>query len=395
MKRLLSLVLLLALIASPAGFAVTDKIPVKTLKLVTTIPDPDDVAGIVVLGTTIVVYGTKVDKSFARAIDTSGQELWNVSLDPDSASIATAGAVDSGGNIWIAGSTSRLRASATPTPTATPLNPDGVVATPEVFSADLNAVALWKIPAGSTKPTLYSAQASSPVLITSIALDKTGISLVGYIESQRGSSGFVISANLLGEFGKSILVGRTSTTLDAVVRHSDGSLTVTGASGEKLGGKKLSGIIDGVIIKISKVGTVTSVVRSSAPKAKRNWTSATSSLLLGGEVMTGEKIESAVTKFSNSYAPVWTNRFSSTGPTFTVGSDYALFESTGKIPQVRGWAPNAARPLLLSFDGKGMITGAYSVPTDQNKVFGALYSRNLGLLCLTSNSEAISIFTFN
>ena len=395
MKRLVSLILLLSLIASPAGFAVTKKIPVKSLKLITTIPDPDDVAGIVVFGTTIVVYGTKMDKSFARAIDTSGQELWNVSLDPDSASIATAGAVDSAGNIWIAGSTSRLRASATPTPTATPLNPDSVVATPEIFSADLNAVALWKIPAGSTKPTLYSAQASSPVLITSIALNETGISLVGYIESQRGSSGFIISANLLGEFGKSILIGKTSTTLDAVVRHSDGSLTVTGASGEKLGGKKLLGIIDGVIIRISKVSTVISVVRSSAPKAKRNWTSATSSLLLGGEVMIGEKSESAITKFSNAYAPLWTNRFSSTGTTFTVGSAYAFFESTGKIPQVSGWAPSAARPLLLSFDGKGRITGAFSVPTDQNKVLGALYSKNLGLLCLTSNSEAISIFTFN
>ena len=395
MKRLLSLVLLLSLIASPAGFAVIKKIPVKTLKLVTTIPNPDDVAGIVVFGTTIVVYGTKLDKSFARAIDTSGQELWNVSLDPDSVSIATVGAVDSAGNIWIAGSTSHLRASATPTTAATPLNPDSVVAPPEIFSADLNVIALWKIPAGSTKPTLYSAQASSPVLITSIALNETGISLVGYIESQRGSSGFIISANLLGEFGTSILIGKTSTTLDAVVRHSDGSLTVTGASGEKLGGKKLAGIIDGVIIKISKVGTVISVVRSSAPKAKRNWTSATSSLLLGGEVMTGEKSESAVTKFSSAYAPLWTNRFSSTGVIFTVGSVYAFFESTGKIPQVSGWSPSAARPLLLSFDGKGRITGAFSVPTDQKEVLGALYSRNLGLLCLTSNSEAISIFTFN
>lgn len=395
MKRLLSLLLIASLTASPAGFAVTKKIPVKALKLMTTITNPDDVAGIVVSGKTIVIYGTKVDKSFARAIDTSGNELWNIPLDPASSSIATAGAVDSAGNIWIAGSTSLHRAVPTPLPSAAPLNPDNVVVPNAAFSANLDVVALWKIPVGTSTPTLYSAQASSPVLITSIAIDKTGISLAGIKESQRGISGFVISANLLGEFGKSILVGRTSTTLDAVVRHNNGSLTVTGASSETLGGKKLAGSIDGVIIRISKIGALTSVVRSSAPKAKRNWNSATSTLLLGGEVKTGTKIESAITKFSNAYAPNWTYRFLSSGPTFTVGSTYGFFTSTGLIPQLRGWAPKNARPILLTFNSVGMINGAYSAPTDQSEVLGALYSKELGLLCLTSSTEAISIFSLS
>lgn len=379
--------------ASPAGFAVTKKIPVKALKLITTIANPDDVAGIVISAKTIVIYGTKVDKSFARAIDTSGNELWNIPLDPVSPSIAMAGAVDNAGNIWIAGSTSLLRVVPTPLPSVTPLNPDGIVVPSEVFLSDLNVVALWKIPVGTSTPILYSAQQSSPVLITAISIDKNGISLAGINESQKGSSGFVLSANLLGEFGKSISIGTASTTLDAVVRHSDGSLTVTGASAETLGGKKLVGIIDGVIIRISKAGTVTSVVRSSALKAKRNWNSATSTLLLGGEVKTGVKIESTVTKFSNKYVPSWTYRFSSTGPTFTVGSTYGFFASTGLIPQLSGWVPKNPRPLLLTFGGTGEINGAYSAPTDQREVLGALYSKDLGVLCLTAGAEMISIFT--
>lgn len=393
MKRLLSLILIASLLALPAGFAETKKIPVKVLKLLTTITNPDDVAGILVSGKTIVIYGTKVDKSFASAIDTSGSELWNIPLDPNSPSIATAGAVDNAGNIWIAGSTSLLRAVPTPLPSATPLNPDNVVAPNAAFLPNLDAVALWKIPVGTSTPILFTVQQSSPVLITSIAVNKNGISLAGIIESQKGSSGFVISANLLGEFGKSILIGKASTTLDAVVRHSDGSLTVTGASAETLSRKKLAGIIDGVIIRISEAGTVTSVVRSSALKAKRNWSSATSTLLLGGEVKTGTKIESAITKFSSRYVPGWTYRFSSTGPTFTVGSTYAFFASTGQIRQIKGWAPKKGRPLLLSFSGTGVINDAYSVPIDQSEVLGALSSKDLGVLCLTSSAEAISIFT--
>lgn len=393
MKRFLTLVLISTLVATPSTQAAPKKIAVKALKLVTTVSNKEEVAGFVVSGKTIIIFGTSVDKSFARAIDINGQELWNIPLDPNSPSIASAGAVDSAGNIWIAGSTSLLRPTPVPSATLTPLNPDSVVNIPDKFSSDLSAVAIWKIPAGTSGPILYTAQQSAPVLITAITADKNGITLVGLTQSAKGSSGFIISANAVGDFGKPILIGTTSTTLDAVVRHSDGSLTVVGASAEALGGKKLVGSIDGVVIKISKTNTILSVVRSSAPKAERNWSSATSTLLLGGSVVTGVKTESAVTKFSNSHVPIWTYRFKSTGSTFTLGSTYAFFVSKGAIPQLNNWVPKSPQPILLTFDTKGLISGAFSAAIDQREVVGLSSSKELGVVCLTASAEAISIFT--
>ena len=393
MKRFLSLVLISSLLFIPSTYAAPSKIAVKALKLITTINSNEDIAGFVVSGKTIILFGTAVDRSFVRAVDINGVELWRASLDPDSPSIATAGAVDGAGNIWIAGSTSLLRPTPVPSTSVTPLNPDNVVNSPDIFNAELNAVALWKIPTGTSVPTLFSAQQSASVLITGISVDKSGVSLVGLTQSPQGSAGFVISTNELGEFGKPLLIGAKSTTLDAVVRHSDSTLSVTGSSAETIAGKKLAGVIDGVIIRISKTNSILKVVRSSAIKAVRSWSSATSTLLLGGSITTGSKIESAVTKFSNTYVPAWTYRFLSTGPVFTLGSTYAFLNSTGTITQLSNWKPKKSQPILLNFDSKGVIIGAFSAPIDQQEVIGLVKSKELGVLCMAVNSELLSIYT--
>ncbi len=380
------------LVATPTASAAPKKIEVKALKLVATISSKDDVAGFVLSARSVILFGTAMNRSFARAVDSNAQELWRIALEPNSPSIATTGAVDSAGNIWIAGSTSLLRPTIAPTPTSSPLNPDGVVNIPNSFNPALDAVALWKIPVGTTTAILYSAAQGAPVLITGIALDKNGVSLVGLIQSIKGSSGFVINSNTSGEFSKPLLIGTSSTTLDAVVRHDDATLTVVGASGESLGGKKTVGTVDGVIIKISKSNTIQSVVRSSAPKAQRNWSSASPKLLLGGDVITGAKIESAVTKFSSSYTPLWTYRFSSTGPVFTLGSTYALFFSTAAITQLSIKAPQKPAPILLAFDAKGLITQAFSTPVEVRNIIGLSTNKELGIICMTSNSDSLSIF---
>lgn len=380
------------LVATPTASAAPKKIEVKALKLVATISSKDDVAGFVLSARSVILFGTAMNRSFARAVDSNAQELWRIALEPNSPSIATTGAVDSAGNIWIAGSTSLLRPTIAPTPTSSPLNPDGVVNIPNSFNPALDAVALWKIPVGTTTAILYSAAQSAPVLITGIALDKNGVSLVGLIQSIKGSSGFVINSNTSGEFSKPLLIGTSSTTLDAVVRHDDATLTVVGASGESLGGKKTVGTVDGVIIKISKSNTIQSVVRSSAPKAQRNWSSASPKLLLGGDVITGAKIESAVTKFSSSYTPLWTYRFSSTGPVFTLGSTYALFLSTAAITQLSITAPQKPAPILLAFDAKGLITKAFSTSVEVRNIIGLSTNKELGIICMTSNSDSLSIF---
>jgi len=391
-KRLLSLVCITCLLFVSNISAAPALITVKDLKLVATIGTPDEVSGVVTSGSSIVTYGTKFEKSYARAINISGEELWTIDLDPEFHSLASAATTDASGNVWIGGSISQSTLTPTPAPLSSALNPDNVTSLPQDVDLSLKSIVLWRIDQSTHAVSSFTLPQKAPVLITSLAADKNGATLVGITST---NVGFVVSANLLGEFGKPTLIGKSSTTLDAVVRNNDGSLTVVGASSETLNGKKLVGITDGVIIKISKTGGLLTVVRSSAAKAVRNWNSASSSLLLGGQVITGSKTESAITKFSSTYVPIWTYRFMSTGTAFTSGATSAFFVSSGKISQIATWTPKSARPILLTFDSKGTIIGANSAPTNQREVLGLVTSKILGVLCISASKEAISIYTPN
>ena len=388
MKRLLSLVVISSLFFTPLASAAPKKPVVKSLKLLTVVSNIDEFAGLVTSGKTIIVYGNKGDKSFAKALDLSGKELWNIELDKASPSVATAAAVDSTGIIWLAGSTSLARATPAPSPSVSVLNPDKTIPVADIFSADLDAFSLWSLNPTTQSLAQYTLQLSSPVLINAIAVDKNGITAVG-------TSGTIINADLTGKIAQPIAVGTELTVFESVVKSADGFMTVVGSSGETLGGKKLAGKVDGVIIKVSKAGKLLTVVRSSAPKASRNWLSATNSLLLGGEVVTGVKVESAITKFSSSFVPSWTYRFASAGKVFTASSTYAFFQSKGAVTQLANWTPKSPHGLLLTFDAKGVITAGYSAPTEQKDVLGLHVSKDLGVLCITSSAETVSIFTLN
>lgn len=388
MKRLLSLVVISSLFFTPLASAAPKKPVVKSLKLLTVVSNIDEFAGLVTSGKTIIVYGNRGDKSFAKALDLTGKELWNIELDKASPSVATAAAVDSTGIIWLAGSTSLARATPAPSPSVSALNPDKTIPVADIFSADLNAFSLWSLNPTTQSLAQYTLQLSSPVLINAIAVDKNGITAVG-------TSGTIINADLTGKIAQPIAVGTELTVFESVVKSADGSMTVVGSSGETLGGKKLAGKVDGVVIKVSKAGKLLTVVRSSAPKASRNWLSATNSLLLGGEVVTGVKVESAITKFSSSFVPSWTYRFASAGKVFTASSTYAFFQSKGAVTQLANWTPKSPHGLLLTFDAKGVITAGYSAPTEQKDVLGLHVSKDLGVLCITSSAETVSIFTIN
>ena len=392
MKRFVAIVVLALLVIAPVSQAAPKKITVKPLQLLTTIGTPDEVSGAVVSGKSIIVFGTKALKAYARAIDKSGKELWNLSLDQSAASIATAAAVDSAGDIWIAGATPLALGLNPPAPTATPVNPDNAAIPPSVFISDLQAVTMWKVSAAGVLMSTNTLPTSSVLFPTAIAVDKNGASVVGIIANNKGNAGFLTNTDLAGAFSKLLQIGVASTTADAVVRHGDGSFTVAGSSSETLGGKKVAGITDGILIKISKALKITSVVRSSVAKGKRIWNSASNSLLLAGEVVAGGKTESAITKFSLAYAPTWTYRFASTGPTLSASSTQAFFISTGAVAQLN-WNPKTPTPLLLTFDSKGLITAADSGPIGQKEVLGLLISKELGVLALTSGAESVSIFT--
>ena len=319
--------------------------------------------------------------------------MWNLSLDQSAASIATAAAVDSVGDIWIVGATP-MAMGLIPPSTATPLNPDNAVIPPNVFVGDLHAVTIWKISAAGSLIFTNTLPTSNVLFPTAINVDKSGASVVGIMATEKGNAGFLANTDTAGVFSKLLQIGVSSTTADALVRHSDGTLTVAGSSAETLAGKKVAGIADGVLIKVSKALKITSVVRSSVAKGKRIWNSASNSLLLSGEVSAAGKTETAVTKFSIAYAPTWTYRFPSTGPAVSGSANQTFFISTAAISQLI-WSPKSPTPLLLTFDSKGVITAADSAPVGQREVLSVLNSKELGVLALTSSAESVSIFTPN
>ena len=392
MKRFVAFVVLASLLIAPVSQAAPKKISVKPMQLLTTLGSPEEVSGVVASGKSIIIFGTKASKAYARAIDPTGKELWNLWLDQSAASIATAAAADAAGDIWIAGATPLALGATTPTPTTTPLNPDNAVIPPSVFIGDLQAVTVWKVSATGALLFTNTLPTSSVVFPTSITVDKNGASVVGIMSSDKGNAGFLANVDTAGVFSKLLQIGAVSTTAESVVRHGDGTFTVAGSSSETLAGKKVVGTTDGILVKVSKALKITSVVRSSIAKGKRIWNSASSLLLLAGEVVAAATTESAITKFTPTYAPTWTYRFASTGPALSASANQAFFISTGAIAQLN-WNPKTPTPLLLTFDSKGLITAADSGPVGQKEVLGLLISKEFGVLALTSSAESVSIFT--
>jgi hypothetical protein len=394
-KRFITLTVVALLAITPTAQAVSKKITVNSLKLLTTIGAPSEVSGVVVSGKNLIVYGTQNSRAYVKALDVNGTELWKIQLDQSQGSVATAAAVDAVGDIWIAGSTP-LAASSAVTPSGTTqatINPDNAVIPAPTLVGDLKALTIWKVSATGVVGSPSILPSSHVILPTALLIEKAGLIIVGSLASEKTNAGFIVSLTS-GVFSKLLQIGSLSTTIESVSRNADGTFTLVGSSGETIAGKKLVGLIDGVIVRVSKDLKIVSAVRSSISKGKRIWNSTTASLLLGGEVVVGSKSEVAVTKFSSRYLPTWTFRFTGTGPAFTIGSTQLLFLSSGTVPAL-AWNPKAPTPLLITFNSKGVISGADSAPIGQRLLIGSLESKDLGPLVVTSSADIVSIFIRN
>jgi hypothetical protein len=393
MKRLIALFVISFLVITPNAQAVPKKITVNPLKLLTTIGSPTEVSGVVVSGKNFIVIGTQNSKAYVRALDSNGNELWKLQLDQSQASIASAAVVDGVGDIWIAGATPVAAVTPTGTTTAS-INPDNAIIPTSTFISDLKTLTIWKVSSVGTLLSTNSLPMSNSVLPTSITLDDSGLAIVGSIAGEKINAGFINFMNSSGLFSKTLQIGSASTTIESVTRNSDKTFTLVGSSAETIAGKKLAGLIDGIIIKVTKSLKITSVVRSSISKGKRIWNSTTSSLLLGGEVVVGKKSEVAVTKFSSRYVPTWTHRYPGTGPAFTSGSTQLLFLSNAAIPELV-WNPKTPTALLITFNSKGVISAADNAPAGQRLLVGSLESKDLGPVVVTSSADIVSIFIRN
>jgi len=390
MKRF-ALFLALLLVGIMPAVAAPKSVAVKKLSIIATV----SAEAMVVTGKTIVTVSNTdgVNSNILlTGMDISGTQLWQKTIDSGVDEVALASAVDPLGNVWLAGASSVLAAVESATAPIQAENPDGVIAEPVTkLRADMNLLTLWKVsPLGDLLGT-YTLSQSAPALINAISVNANGVSIVGQLLDKP----FVLSATSTGVFGKVLSIGTSKTALNTVVRHTDGSVSVFGSSAETLAGKKLAGVRDGVLIRVSKTGAIASVVRSSAPKANRAWLSADSTLALTGFVKSGKIIETAFTKFTMAFAPTWTMRVPSLGTSTVLTSantTYGAISSSSAVTGVIGWKPTSASVLLLALSNKGVIAGAYG-SSEISEPISLSYSKELGLVGLAKTAtQTVALF---
>ncbi|MEN9687413.1 MAG: hypothetical protein RL381_425 [Actinomycetota bacterium] len=378
MKRLaLSIALILAV--TPHSTAAPKSVTLKKINLVATTSSTERVF---VTGKSIILMGTSEGPNSniqLAAVDAQGIQQWQKIIDSGVDEVALVGAIDQSGNLWIAGASSTPLAVESGTAQVAAENPDGVVSEPVAnIRNDLTLLTLWKVSSSGELLATYSQAQIAPPLVTALSVNASGATIIGSLREKP----FVISATSTGVFGKAVTIGTSKTLLNSVIRNSDGSASIFGASSEALFGKKLAGVRDGVLLKVSKSGAITTLVRSSAPKADRAWLASSTKLALTGYVKTGSAIESAFTQFSSAFAPQWTLRIPSLGNSsiVTAGTTtYGALATKSAIAGVLGWKPTAPSVAVLAFDSKGAISAAFG-SSEITEIISLGYSKELGVI---------------
>ena len=393
MKFLAVFIAALLAFSTPAE-AAQKRVAVKKIEKIATLPTAEL---LLASGSSIITVGnieSATSDISLSALNSDGTPSWSLNLDSGLDEIAMAATPDSAGNIWLAGFSATTVVEETTTPTVVAENPDSVLVEPsQPTRSDLNRLTLWKVTSNGQLEASYYSSENLPGIINSISVSKSGLSILG----QYNQRSFIQVMSLSGSFGALAYIGTSKTFLNAIVRNSDGSSSVFGYSTETLGGKKLAAKQDGVLIKVSKSGSLTSVVRSSAIKAERSWLSADSNFLLSGYVKVGKKIESAITKFTPTFAPTWTLRVPSAGESLAITAgktSIAAVNSTAPVTSLIGWKPTKPSLLLLSFDAKGLIIAAKG-SADLGAPLALTYSKELGVFGLAKASDgAVTLFKF-
>lgn len=391
MKRALLLVLC-TFLAIPSATAANKPVAVQLGSIYSA---PVGTEAFVVNGKTAIFLqdaNTKTADVLLTAIDITGLQLWQKTIDSGVDEVATSITSDSLGNIWIAGSAALARPAESRTAVVGIDNPDAVaIDTSTALRTDMNQIALWKVSSsGELLGTYLSAQKNVPEIV-GISATNSGVSIIGNIDGKP----FLITA-ASGQFGKLLTIGSNKTEFNAVARNSDGSTSIFGSSAETLMGKKVAGIRDGILLKVSKAGTVALLVRSSAINASRSWVSGDSANLTSGPVVTGKVTETAITKFGSTFAPIWTLRVPGTGRSTTLsanGNSYLAFTSKGSITGITGWKPATPSLMVITFDSKGQIKAATALPGLVTPL-SLQYSVARGVSGLATSADGtVSIFT--
>ncbi|CAN2218682.1 hypothetical protein MCETARE7_01170 [Candidatus Nanopelagicaceae bacterium] len=385
MKRI-ALLLVISITLMPTAEAVQKKVAVKKVTTVLSVPGAEMLAVSASSIITIATVDSQTTDIALSAVDGTGVSLWQKVIDSGVDEVAMATTVDGAANVWLAGFSSQVKSVSTETASVVAENPDAItVEAAEELRGDLNVLSVWKISSMGELLGTYTSQYDLPGLINSISVNKSGLSIVGVLSEKP----FLQNMSAAGEFSQQVSIGSSKTVINSVIRNSDGSSSLFGSSTETLGGKKLAGVRDGVLVKTSKSGAISSVVRSSAIKGDRSWISADSSLLLSGYVKTGKTTETAITKFTSTFAPTWTIRFASIGQSRAItgaGISYAAMGSKSAIASITGWKPSKAQLLVVALDSKGVMTGAFG-SSELSEPLALAYSKELGIVGLALNAD--------
>jgi len=391
-KNLLKKYLVPVVIASVAMTSVAQGAPKSvSMKALKVFSQSSSAEAIVANSKAIFTYENIVGLSSdikVRAIDFTGTEIWSKTVDSGLDELATAMAIDSQGTLWLVGNIATAPQPDTATATTGALNPDGIeVENIQPLRPDMKNISVWQISA--TGEVIGQSSIATVALVDGISVSSSGLSIL----ASRDNEPFLITLSQ-GKFSKELKIGSAKTKLSAITRSSDGTTYLVGSSSETLGGKKLIGRADGILIKAAKTGSIASVVRSSAPKAVRDWQSTTSSLFVTGSVKSGTTVESAITKFNSSFVPTWTTRISSTGRTLASsgasGSFYAILEPTSAIKGVTGFKAVKGQSAVLQFDSKGLLISAFT-SAELTSAIAATYSNTAGLFLLTVDGKILQV----
>ncbi len=377
-----------AVALAPSAGAAPKAVAIKQLVQIT---QDATAEAMVVTSKYILTYANIVGQSAdikVRAIDFAGTEIWAKTIDSGWDEVATAITVDAQGSIWLAGNSAAAPNAETTTAATGALNPDSIVIeSTTTLRPDMKNIALWQLSSTGDLLSQTNSTTLQPAIVDAISANVTGISVL----LSRDAGQTLVSVKG-GAFGKELALGTAKSKFKTALRGSDGSTYLFGSSSETLGGKKLVGGVDGILMKVSKTGTIASVVRSSTPNAIRDWQSATASLFLTGVVKSGATTETAVTKFTSVFAPTWTSRFASTGFSLATlgasGSVFAIFEPTALLKGVSSFKVVKGQSVALQFDSKGAISGAFTSPV-LNSPISTGYSSDGGLIVLTSTGTIL------
>ena len=346
--------------------------PIAPLTIVKAIPMDQDIAGMLVGDTAIYLFGNTPTGGYVTALNKDGSQKWLHSFSDLTAFTISAGTLDANGDIWLTGaSAAPIAISAPVNPSPTAANPDGVIIGDEgAIRPDLNNLTLWKVSSAGTGAGKYQLPLTAPVLPTSLSVNKSGISIVAW----QSAGSLFVTTDLSGKFGKPLRVGKTTTTLDKVIRNSDGTSILLGSGTELFLGNKAIGVRDGLIVKVDATPKIVQSVRSGEKGATRNWASATSSLLLGGYLKSKTTSLATITKFGTTLKPTWTVRYKATSSAIVANgvssTTYAAYEIAGS-------------GTLLTFDKNGKVVSTNSF---SDQPIAMAFNKTFGLYIYTGSS---------